>query len=578
MSSHFKPAGWLKEQKALGGHLSRGAILLSVLSGWVLILQSGLLAWILNAVVIDHKTVDDLLTLILFLPVLFLLRAVLNIFAERLAFRTGSRIREQLRLEFMAHLQKLGPMRLSRNNSAEISNALLDGIEALQEYFGRYLPHLGVMTLVPLSILIAVLPLDWISALVFLVTAPLIPFFMILIGKGAERVNQRQWQKLARLGAYFLDVLRGLTTLKTLNISRQEAQFVASMSDDYRRSTLAVLKVAFLSSLVLEFLSTVSIAMIAVFIGFRLMWGEMSYLHGFFILLLAPEFYLPLRTMGTHYHARLKAVAAAEQLLELLAIEPPESKEVTEVLSYSGQVDVAFEHVSYRYGDDKAALLDIDLRIAPGETVALVGPSGSGKTTLVNLLLGFDRPASGDIFINQINLASVSNDDWLRHVAWVPQNPRLIHGSVAENIALGQVDPDPSRLSEAARLARAGRFIEALGNGYDTLIGEGGHPLSGGEIQRIALARAFYKRAPLVILDEPTAGLDAESEQAVSAAMEALGEDRSLLIIAHRLQTVRNADRIYVLKHGRIVEQGGHEELLDRQGDYAALLQGVAHA
>jgi len=578
MSNDSISSSWLKSQRTLAGSLPRKIIIYSVISGWLMIVQYGLLAWIVNSVMIDGAVLADLKPLMVALPFLFLIRAVLNRHVERLSFRSGSEIRAQLRLELMDHLHRLGPMRLARRNSAEISNALLEGVDALQDYYARYLPHMTIMTLIPLSILIVVLPLDWISALVFLVTAPLIPFFMILIGKGAESMNQKQWQKLARLGAYFLDILRGLPTLKLLNLSRQEAQLVSRMSDDYRHSTLSVLKVAFLSSLVLEFLSTVSIAMIAVFIGFRLLWGEMNFLEGFFILLLAPEFYLPLRTMGTHYHARLQAVAAAEQLIEILAVKPPEPEGATEILPYSSQVTVEVEQLSYRYDEETLALQGINLRINPGEKIALVGPSGSGKTTLIHLLLGFDRPLSGDIFINQTNLATVDSEDWLRQVAWVPQNPRLVHGTVMDNIVLDSDQVDRDRMRKAARLARADQFIEQLNAGYDTLVGEGGQVLSGGEVQRIALARAFYKEAPLVILDEPTASLDAESEEAIRHAIDDLAEDRSLLIIAHRLQTVRDANRIYVMQQGRLVEEGTHDQLQSRQGVYAGMLEGVSYA
>ncbi len=578
MSDDLLSSKWLKEQHALAGNLPRRVVILNVFSGWLLILQSGLMAWIVNAVVFEAATLGDQMVWILLLPPIFLLRGVVNQQAERLSFRIGSQVRSQLRLELFDHLQQLGPMRLSQSGSAEISHAMIEGIDALHDYYAKYLPHLSVMTLIPISILIVVLPLDWVSALVFLVTAPLIPFFMIVIGKGAERVNQRQWQKLARLGAYFLDVLRGLPTLKTLNLSRQEAKLVARMSDDYRRSTLTVLKVAFLSSLVLEFLSTVSIAMVAVFIGFRLMWGEMFFLQGFFILLLAPEFYLPLRSMGVHYHARLQAVAAAGQLADLMELEPVKNQSTTQELPESPHITVEVSNLSYRYDANALALDGINLSIGFGEKVALVGPSGSGKSTLINLLLGFDRPQSGEILVNGIDLATIDGEDWLRQVAWVPQNPRLIHGSVIDNIALGAEVVDLPRVRQAAHLARADRFIDQLKAGYETQVGEGGQPLSGGEVQRLALARAFYKDAPLIILDEPTASLDAESEAAIQLAIEDLGINRSLLVVAHRLQTVRNASRIYVLKQGRLVEQGSHEQLESQKGIYAEMLQGVVHA
>ncbi|WP_462322040.1 thiol reductant ABC exporter subunit CydD, partial [Halochromatium sp.] len=438
--------------------------------------------------------------------------------------------------------------------------------------------------LIPLAILIVVLPLDWLSALIMLVTAPLIPVFMILIGSGVERLNQQLWKDLARMGAHFLDVIQGMTTLKLFNASRREAEVIARISDDYRASTMRVLRVAFLTSAVLELFSTLGIAIIAVFIGFRLYQlelpipdligpPEISFVTGFFILLLAPEFYAPLRNLGTHYHGRMEAIAAAERLVAVMDTElPPRPKQVA-TLGAESPLHLRFEDVSFSYEPGRPALAGTHLEIKPGERVALVGPSGAGKTTVANLLLGFIRPESGRILIDDQELQSLDIDDWRRRLAWLPQHPRLFQGSIADNIRLGLPDATLDAVRDAATRARAAEFIDRLPRGYDTPVGERGAGLSGGQIQRVALARAFLRDARLVILDEATASLDPASEALVQRAVDQLAEGRSMLVIAHRLSTVRNADRILVIDSGRIVESGSHTELIAQDGPYRRMVR-----
>jgi ATP-binding cassette subfamily C protein CydD len=395
---------------------------------------------------------------------------------------------------------------------------------------------------------------------------------MILIGKGAEQRNQRQWRQLAWMSAHFLDVIQGLTTLRLFNASRREAQVIARISDDYRRGTLSVLRIAFLSSFVLEFFSTVSIAMVAVLIGFRLYWGEMDFMHGLFVLLLAPEFYLPLRNMGAQYHARMEAIGAAERIVEIL--DTPMVETPGKLTSVAGlrQADIRFEAVSFRYPDGRQAVQDIDLVIRPGETLALVGASGAGKTTLINLLMGFLQPQGGLIRVGGVPLQDIAPEAWRRQLAWLPQKPQLFPGSITDNIRLGMPSAGREAIQQAATLAQAVDFIEALPQGWDTRVGEAGQGLSGGQVQRIALARAFLRDAPLVILDEPTANLDLDSEARVRAAVRTLAAGRTLILIAHRLRTVREADCIVVLDDGRIVQTGTHAELLQDSPHYRRMV------
>lgn len=562
---------WLSAQRRFAGPALNLAVGLGLAGGFLLIWQAWLLARVVNGAAIEGVPLAELWPWLWPLLGVFALRAAIAWASEQVAFTAAARVKLALREQLYRHLQALGPVYLQGERSGELSGLLVDGVEKLEAYYARYLPQMALIALVPLAILAFVFPLDWISGLVMLLTAPLIPLFMILIGKGAERLNRKQWRELARMSAHFLDVIQGLTTLKLFNASRREARVIAAISDAHRLSTMRVLRVAFLSSLVLEFFATVSIAVVAVLIGFRLLWGDMTFLHGFFVLLLAPEFYLPLRQMGTYYHARMEAIAAAERIIEVLETEVPAAPADPVAVPEKGPFGIRFDGVSFDYPGGRAALTRTSFRIAPGERVALVGPSGSGKSTTVNLLLGFLRPTGGRILINEQELARMDHTAWLHQVAWVPQRPRLFHGTVLDNIRLGRPEAGMAEVQEAARQAHAEEFIERLPQGYDSPIGEGGQGLSGGEIQRLALARAFLKEAPLVVLDEPTASLDPESEALVQAAIERLAVGRTLLVVAHRLATVRHTDRILVLDRGRVAESGSHAELLAANGLYARL-------
>jgi len=566
------PEKWLRGQARLARRPISLAVALGVVSGFLLIPQAWCLAHAVNAVVLDHAALAEVLPWLLPLPVIFLLRFLILRASEQVAMRAAILVKETVRSDFVRHLQALGPAYLQGRHSGELAMAAVDGIDALEPYYARYLPHMAVVASVPLSILAFVFPLDWISGLVLLISAPLIPAFMILIGGGAERLNQRKWRQLARMSAHFLDVLQGLTTLKLFNASRREAQLIARISDDYRKSTMAVLRVAFLSALALEFFATVSIAVVAVLIGFRLLHAQMGFEAGFFILLLAPEFYLPLRALGAHYHARMEAIGAAERIVEVLDAPLPRTTQARALLPPMREIEVRFEDVHFSYEPGREALHGASFRLGAGCVTALVGPSGAGKSTVLNVLLGFVQVQRGRVTVAGHDLDQLDPEHWPNHVAWVPQRPHLFRGSVLDNIRMFDGSIGFAAVRSAARQAHAEEFIDLLPQGYETEVGERGQNLSGGQAQRLALARAFLKDAPVLLLDEATANLDSETEMLVTEATAHLSRGRTVLVVAHRLHTVRNADCILVMDSGCIVEQGTHESLIHADGRYARMV------
>ncbi|MEU0923733.1 thiol reductant ABC exporter subunit CydD [Streptomyces malaysiensis] len=470
-------------------------------------------------------------------------RSVVSWLTELAAHRAGAAVKSELRLRLVERAVRLGPSWLNSRRTGELTTLATRGIDALDDYFARYLPQLGLAVVVPVAVLARIVTADWISALIIVATLPLIPLFMALIGWATQSRMDRQWRLLSRLSGHFLDVVAGLPTLKVFGRAKAQAASIRAITADYRRATLKTLRLAFLSSLALELLSTVSVALVAVDIGMRLVHGEMDLYTGLVVLVLAPEAYLPLRQVGAQYHAAAEGLTAADEVFAVLEREPSEAGG-TPAPDARGAA-LALDGLVVRHpGRAEPSLARTSFEIRAGETVAVVGPSGAGKTTLLNAVLGFAAPHEGRVLIGGRDLASLDPESWRRQIAWVPQRPYLFAGTIAENVRLARPDADDEAVRTALRDADALGFVSVLPDGIETRLGEMGAGLSAGQRQRIALARAFLADRPVLLLDEPTANLDGETEASVVEAVRRLAEGRTVLLVVHRPALLPLADRV----------------------------------
>ena len=468
--------------------------------------------------------------------------------------RAASGILSTLRLDLVESRLRGRPSTLDGVESAEVATAAVTGVEALETTFARYLPQVVLAVVVPVAVVVLVASIDVVAAAVMLVTLPLVPVFMWLVGRHAERRAHERWRALALLSNHFLDVVRGLSTLRAFGRGAEQSARIEEVSEEYRRATMATLRVAFLSGAVLELAATLGIALVAVVVGVRLTDGRIGFEPALTILVLAPELYLPLRNLATQFHASADGNAVAARMLDLVDVARPAAGGTA--APAPTLLPIRFEHVSFRYPLREVDVLgDLELELAVGETVALVGPSGGGKSTLLALLLRFADPTAGRILVGPRDLATLDAAAWRRLVAYVPQHPTLFRGTISDNITLGDPGASDERIRRAAELAGAAGFVTELPAGYETRIGEGGRQLSTGQRRRLALARAFLRDAPLVVLDEPTADLDRESAALVGGAIERLRTDRTVLLAAHDVELADRADRIVHLESGRALER-----------------------
>jgi ATP-binding cassette, subfamily C, bacterial CydD len=545
---------------------ARGYLVITVILGLfttaLVLAQAGLLAHVLAGAALGGGLGALRGPLIVLLLVL-MARAAAAFGGEAAALRAAAAVKSQLRRKLTEHALRLGPSWLSRQQAGEITTLATRGLDALDPYFARYLPQLLLSCLVPVAVLIRVTAADWISGLVIACTLPLIPVFAVLVGQHAKARTQRQWRLLAQLGGHFLDVVEGLPTLKVLGRARAQAEVIRKVTGEHRTATMAALRIAFLSALVLELAAALATALVAVEVGLRLLAGHLGYETALLVLLLTPEAYLPLRNVGAQFHASVEGTTAAGRVFEILDSPLPARLRAPAGGPGTTGADlpapdlrrqpIELRAVSLTYpGRSSPAFSQVSTTISPGERIVLTGPSGAGKSSLLGLLLRFADPTSGSIVVGETDLTVVDACSWRRQIAWVPQSPYLFAGTVAENIALGEADATDDAIRRAARLAGAEAFIGALPAGFDTFLGERALTLSAGQRQKIALARAFLRDAPLILLDEPTAHLDPAAAIGILRAIDTLMTGRTVVMITHSEQLRIRADQVLTLESGRL--------------------------
>ena len=539
------------------GRAARGYLLLSVVLGAATAVLVVARAWLLAVIVVgaaaDGKDLGQLRGQLVALLLVVAVRAAIAWYSDVAADRCSARVKSQLRAALAERVAADAPSALGGQRTGELVTLATRGVDALDGYFSRYLPQLVLAVIVPLTVLAVVAAQDWLSAVIIAVTLPLIPVFMVLIGTATRSHTDRQLRTLQRLSGHFLDVVAGLPTLKVFGRSKAQVETIRAVTDRYRRATMSTLRLAFLSALVLELLASVAVALVAVSIGLRLLHGDVGFQTALLVLILAPEAYLPLRAVGTHFHASAEGLSAAEQVFEVLERPVPHRGQRADAPDPS-RLPLVVEHLRVDHpGRDQPALDGFGLEVAPGEIVALTGPSGCGKSTLLSVLLGFVVPTSGTVRVGTVDLAEVDPEAWRRRVAWVPQRPYLFASSIDANIRLGRPSATAAEVDAAVAAAGLDPVVAGLPAGLATVLGERGVGLSAGERQRVALARAFLRDAPLLLLDEPTASLDGDVEAEVLAAVRRLAAGRTVLLVAHRPALAALADRVVAMDHAGVV-------------------------
>ncbi|MDF7668067.1 cysteine/glutathione ABC transporter permease/ATP-binding protein CydD [Orbaceae bacterium ESL0727] len=535
---------WLKQQAKTHKTALRYSVLTGFISAIIIILQAALLAITLHKLIIEQVTLPATLPYVIAFIVMFLLRALFTYLRTKINFAIGSHIRQTIRKQLLTLLEKLGPAYLNQKTTGAWSTLLIEQVDNLQDFYAHYLPQMRLATLVPILIFFAILPVNWAAALILLATAPLIPLFMILVGMGAADVNRYNFKALALLSGHFLDRLKGLKTIRLFDQGKQQTIEITQASEDFRRRTMQVLKMAFLSSAVLEFFTSISIAVVAAYFGFSYL-GEFHFgaafldtysnttitlFAGFFSLILAPEFFQPLRDLGTYYHAKAEAIAAAdnidtfltqnEQVIHARSTYQEKTLQSSDHAIDSAPVDqssssfilhsIVAENLVVLSSEQQSLVGPLSFGLQAPFNLALIGTSGAGKSSLFNVLLGF-LPYQGSLKINDIELRNLNPTYWQQQISWIGQNPYLLNASIRDNILLSKPDTNPEELNCVIAKAQLNEVIEKLPQGLDTQVGENAVRLSVGQAQRVAIARAMLKPCQLLLLDEPTASLDKQT-------------------------------------------------------------------
>jgi len=568
---------WLKQQSKLAKRWLMVAIGLGVLSSVFLLAQAALLASILHQLIIEHIDKSELIWHFVGLGVTVVGRAACTWGREIAGYRCGEQIRVYIRQLILDKVHQLGPAYIKGKPAGSWATLILEQVEDMQDFFSRYLPQMSLSVLVPFIILVVVFPINWAAGLIFLVTAPLVPMFMALVGMKAADANRKNFKALQRLSGHFYDRLQAMTTIRLFDRTQSETETLKGASEVFRTRTMDVLKIAFLSSAVLEFFTSISIAITAVYFGFSYI-GELNFGYygtgvtlfaGLFILILAPEFYQPLRDLGTFYHAKQQAVGAAESIVEFLELDVDQVKDGNKAVEQNAAISIEANDLVIFSPEGKQLVGPLSFSLDANQSTALVGPSGAGKTSLVNTILGF-MPYKGSLKINGCELSELDLATWREAISWIGQNPMLLHGSIRDNVTLGKQDIQDQQVNSVLSDSHAAEFVEMHGLDYQISDRSGG--LSVGQAQRLALARAMLQNGRFWLLDEPTASLDARSEKLVMEGIGKYTESTTNLMITHQLAPLQNVSQILVMQQGQIVQRGDYATLASQDGLFKEML------
>ena len=534
-----------------------GLLIVAVLSGITILVQMYSLSVLIDGAFLQSWSADTYYPVVLTLGAAVVMRALLSWAGNWLGLKMAIRRKAAYRKQILRKIHEIGLVRLKKEMTGELIGVQQSGVEKLDDFFSLYVPAAIRMGIIPLMIFGVVMWLDWPSGLVLMITGPLIPIFMYLIGTKAGDKIREQWSSFRRMNAHFLDTVQGMDTLKLYGREKSAGRSINHVSRLFRTTTMRVLRVAFLSGMVLELAASVSTAVVAVEVGVRLIEGMVGFQMGLFVLLLAPEFYLPFRSFGSAHHAGMEGAEAGARIFEIIDQETVEgSREATKSL-LAPPFHIQLNHISYSYPEAKNSVLDgVDLKLTPGEIHTITGASGEGKSTLLNIVGGILSPVEGTVRVNGDRLSDLAPREWRNQVSYLPQFPHFFSGTIAENIRVGNREASIAEVVEASKLAHADHFVTSLPSGYDTIVGEGGLNLSGGERQRLALARIFLKQSPIILLDEPGNYLNESLEESIMASIKALSRNRIVFIASHQPVTLLASDRLSILSDGVIAESG----------------------